>query len=282
MVNANGSTNYDNLLNAEILEANQISVADLDARIEQTLLKERVERGPARALANGGFEDYLRGLRRDGNLEPYYVPRDTKGLEYSRHLLFNDVVRYLRAAGYAGGYLFIDDIENLTDQMARRHRLQFAKEFGQCTVRPGYANTEHNFFSCVLSTHQSSATSLAQAWNEAGLSAIARLDPGADTAVELPLPTADQARAIIVAHIDHYRINPNERGSIAPFTEDGMNELVGRTSHPRYLLVNAARVVDHASGTGIAAIDANAVKAAVDASAPMPALGFTDGLDDAL
>ena len=282
VVNTNGSANYGNLLNAAILEANQISVADLSARIEQTLLKERVERGPARALANGGFEDYLRGLRRDGNLEPYYVPRDTKGLEYSRHLLFNDIVRYLRAAGYAGGYLFVDDIENLTDQMARRYRLEFAKEFGLCTVRPGYANTEHNFFSCVLSTHQSSAIPLAQAWNEAGLSAIARLDPGADTAVELPLPTADQARAIIVAHIDHYRINQSERGSIAPFTEGGMNELVGITRHPRNLLANAARVVRYASDTGIAAIDANAVKAAIDGAAPVSVPDFTDGIDDAL
>lgn len=282
VVNINGNANYGNLLDAAILEANQISIADLSARIEQTLLKERVERGPAKALANGGFKDHLRGLRRDGNLEPYYVPRDTKGLEYSRHLLFNDVVRYLRTAGYAGGYLFIDDIENLTDQMARRHRLEFAKEFGLCTVRPGYANTEHNFFSCVLSTHQSSAIPLAQAWSEAGLSAIARLDPNAPTSVELPLPTADQARAIIVAHLDHYRINQDENGTIAPFTEGGMNELVGRTGHPRNLLANAARVVIRAADNGIAVIDANAVKTAIDDSAPMPVPYFTDGIDDAL
>jgi hypothetical protein len=36
-----------------------------------------------------------------------------------------------------------DDIENLVDQMARRERIEFAKEFGLCTVRPGYANTEY-------------------------------------------------------------------------------------------------------------------------------------------
>jgi hypothetical protein len=93
-------------------------------------------------------------MRRDGALEPLYVPRDTKILDYSRTLLFNDIVRYLRAAGYGGGYLFIDDIENLVDQMARRERIEFAKEFGLCTVRPGYANTEYRFFSNVLTTHQ--------------------------------------------------------------------------------------------------------------------------------
>ena len=92
-------------------------------------------------------------------------------------MLFNDIVNYLRAAGYAGGYLFIDDIENLVDQMTRKERIEFAKEFGLCTVRPGYANTAHKFFSCVLTTHQQASVGLSLAWGKAGLSAIARLDP---------------------------------------------------------------------------------------------------------
>jgi len=57
----------------------------------------------ARALGQGAFEDHLRSMRKDRALEPLYVPRDTKILDYSRTLLFNDIVRYLRAAGYAGG-----------------------------------------------------------------------------------------------------------------------------------------------------------------------------------
>ena len=57
------------------------------------------------------------------------------------------MVNYLRAADFVGGYLFIDDIENLVDQMARKARIEFAKEFALCTVRPGYSNTEHSFFS---------------------------------------------------------------------------------------------------------------------------------------
>ena len=99
----------------------------------------------ARALAKGNFEELLRNHRRDGNLRPYYIPRDTKGLDYACDLFFNDLVLYLRAAGFAGGYLFIDDIENLADKMARRHQLEFAKELGICTVRPGYANSTYGF-----------------------------------------------------------------------------------------------------------------------------------------
>lgn len=94
--------------------------------------------------------------------KPLYIPRDTKLLDYSRQLLFNDVVNYFRTAGFGGGYLFIDDIENLVDQMSRSERIEFAKEFGLCTVRPGYANTAYNFFSCVLTTHQQASVSLSR------------------------------------------------------------------------------------------------------------------------
>lgn len=184
VVSTDEGDDWGNLLNHEILEANGISSSALDDAIEENLRKEGVELAPSKALARGGFEDFLRGLRRDNSLVPYYVPRDTQGLTRARDLFFNDIVRYLRTAGFAGGYLFVDDIENLTDQMARRYRTEFAKEFGLCTVRPGYANTEHSFFSCVLTTHQQSSIALAQAWTEAGLSSMARLDPGAPTSAE--------------------------------------------------------------------------------------------------
>lgn len=282
IVRSGDSTDYARLLDDAILSSHGVSPAHVDGVVKELLIQEGVERGPADALSRGQFEDYLRGLRKDGNLEPYYVPYNTRGLDYSRSLLFNDIVNYLRVSGFAGGYLFVDDIENLVDQMTRRQRLEFAKEFGICTVRPSYANTEHNFFSCVLTTHQSSSLPLAQAWNEAGLSAMARLDPAAQTSVELPLPTEDQAREIIVAHLDHYRVNSDENGSIRPFTNRGLNTLIGTSSHPRVLLSNAAHVVLHAAESGATSIGVDMVREATKSAPPPTDVDFTEGLDDAL
>ena len=281
VVSTDEGDDWSNLLNHEVLERNGIVSGDLDNEIEQVLHKEGVELAPARALARGGFEDYLRDMRRDHQLDPYYVPRDTKGLDYSRDLLFNDIVRFLRAAGFAGGYLFVDDIENLTDQMARRYRTEFAKEFGLCMMRPGYANTEYGFFSCVLTTHQQSALALATAWNEAGLSAMARLDPGAPTSVELPEPNPDQAREIIVAHLDHFRANAAHQGSIHPFTEDGLEALVSRNRRPRDLLSSAANVVRHAAERRATAIDSVAVEEALSGDAVAVSVDYTAGLEGA-
>jgi hypothetical protein len=285
LTSSDGSSDFENLLRDSVLESKGINPSQIDDAVADKLILSGVEPRSAVPLAQGKFEDYLRSFRRDGSLEPFYVPRDTQILDYSRALLFNDVVNYLRVADFAGGYLFIDDIENLVDQMTRKHRIEFAKEFALCTVRPGYANTAYNFLSCVLTTHQQASVGLAQAWGDAGLSAIARLDPSSPNSVELTFPSKDQARDIIVAHLDYYRINPSDRGGITPFTPDGLAALLEdrETVHPRMLLSRAANVVLYAVNNGIKAIDAGCVAAAAAAStAPVATPDVTEGIEGAL
>lgn len=279
-----GDEDLRNLLIDSVLHKNGISPSKLDEGIATQLIKVGVQPAAAVALSQGHFENYLRSFRKDGNLEPFYIPRDTKILDYSRSLLFNDMVYYLRAAGFEGGYLFIDDIENLVDQMTRKHRIEFAKEFGLCTVRPGYANTMHNFFSCVLTTHQQASVGLSQAWGEAGLSGIARLDPTSPHSVELPPLSKDQAREIIIAHLDYYRLDSKDKGTIKPFTQNGIDALLKNRHmlHPRILLSNAANVVIYAVQKGTQAIDEACVNAAMDTSAPLPAPDFSEGIESAL
>ena len=282
VTNSDGSQDYANLLDDERLDANGIDPLLLNQQISVRLVEDGVDVRSATALAAGNFEDYLKSFRRDYSLDPLYVPRDTKILDLSRRLLFNDVVLYLRAAGFQGGYLFIDDIENLVDQMTRKHRLEFAKEFALCTVRPGYANTAHNFFSCVLTTHQQASVGLSAAWGEAGLAGIARLDPNDPNSVELPLPSTNQARQIVIAHLDHFRIDPSKKGSTEPFTEDGMLALVKNRQHPRLLLNVAASVVRWAAQEGIQSIDAVGVNAAIDGTTAQAIPDIIEGIEGAI
>lgn len=278
-----GTAGPDNLLNDQVLQKYDVDPIALDERVTSTLISAGVEVPVARSLANGGFEGYLRAMRKDGALEPLYVPRDTRVLDYSRTLLFNDIVKYLRAAGYGGGYLFIDDIENLVDQMARRERIEFAKEFGLCTVRPGYANTEYRFFSSVLTTHQQASLALAAAWGDAGLAAIGRLDPTSPNSVELPFPSKEQAEGIVIAHLDYFRINEKESGTIKPFTRDGIDALLaGPTVHPRATLSAAAKAVQYAVEKNSSVVDGACVKAAGESQTQAPAPDFSEGIEGAI
>ena len=280
----NGSDDFANLLDDSIVAAKGINVSKLNEKVAHALESAGVRADAASALAQGTFEAYLRSFRKDNSLEPFYVPRDTRILDYSCTLLFNDVVIYLRTAGYAGGYLFIDDIENLVDQMARKARIQFAKEFALCTIRPGYANTEHSFFSCVLTTHQQASVGLSAAWGEAGLSAVARLDPTSPNSVELPLPSKDQAREIIIAHLDYYRIDATQKGSVKPFTEDGIEALLKSKQmlHPRIMLSSAASVVFQAAQDKKTEIDAATVESALAVPAVIETDDVSEGIEGAL
>ena len=280
IVNFGGAARLENLLDDAVLEATGVNPNDIDSKVEHLLLSVGITGAAAPALARGSFENFLKSLRRDGELRPYYIPRNTKGLDYARNLFFNDVVRYLRAAGFAGGYLFVDDIENLSDQMARRHQLEFAKELGICMVRPGYANSDYGFFSCVLTTHDQVIRRLAGAWDEAGLSSFARLDPDAPTSVELPLPSPEQAAAIIVAHLDRFRLNHDEDGSIKPFTDDGLSALIQKGPLPRELLSNAALTFMLAAEQGASSVDAQLVAEATESQFAQPTTDYSAGLAD--
>ncbi|HEV3440164.1 MAG TPA: hypothetical protein VG122_22540 [Gemmata sp.] len=279
-----GEAGAENLLKDEILEKHGVNPDKLDEEVANTLIAGGVQAAVAGELSRGTFETYLRSMRKDQQLDPLYVPRDTKILDYSRTLLFDDIVNYLRAAGYGGGYLFIDDIENLVDKMARKERIEFAKEFGLCTVRPGYANTAYRFFSCVLTTHQQASVNLSTAWGEAGLAAVGRLDPNSPNSVELPFPSKSQARDIIIAHLDYYRLDSKENGSIKPFTEDGMDALLGAPTsiHPRKTLARAANIIQYAVDKKLTVLDAECVKAAAtDPTVSAAEPDFTEGIDGA-
>ena len=148
-----GEAGAENLLKDELFTKHGVAPAKLDEEVANTLVSGGVQAAVARELAKGTFENYLRSMRKDQQLDPLYVPRDTKILDYSRTLLFDDIVNYLRAAGYGGGYLFIDDIENLVDKMARKERIEFAKP-----VRPLHGPAwlrEHGLPVLLLRPHDS-------------------------------------------------------------------------------------------------------------------------------
>ena len=184
---------------------------------------------------------------------------ETKGLTHAKDILFNDLVRFLKEAGFAGAYLFIDDIENLTDQMANKETIEFAKELAQCLARPGRASADTRFFSGVLTTHQKcgneARTGLGRSWSPA----VARLDPTADTSVKVPLPSEDGALEMLAEYIKEHRL-PGKDGLqwLHPFTEAAARKLVSGVKpalHPRTFLQKAHFAVRQAADDGLKSIE---------------------------
>jgi hypothetical protein len=254
-----GRDPVDLLFDHEILESIGLVVEDVLSAVVEHLTDADIKAGVAEAFASADLTGYLRSLRRDGEVRPYYIQRDTKGLTHAKDLLFNDLVLFLREAGFAGAFLFIDDIENLTDQMANKETIEFAKELALCLMRPGRAAGETRFFSGVITTHQQAATKLARGWGEAGLQGVARLDPTADTSVKVPLPTEDGALEILAEYIAKHRL-PGKDGldRLHPFTDAAARKLVSGVRpalHPRSFLQKAHFAVRQAADDGLSSID---------------------------
>jgi hypothetical protein len=150
----------DVLFDDAVLATTGLVVDDVVSAVVEHLTDADVKTAVAEAFAAADLIGHLRSFRKDGEVRPYYIQRETKGLTQAKEILFNDVVRFMKEAGFAGAYLFIDDIENLTDQMANKETIEFAKELALCLVRPGRASGDTRFFSGVVTTHQQAATKL--------------------------------------------------------------------------------------------------------------------------
>jgi hypothetical protein len=247
------------LFDDAVLEATGLVVKDVVSAIVERLTDADIKARVAEALAAADLSGHLRSFRRDGEVRPYYVQRDTKGLTQAKDVLFNDLVLFLREAGFAGAYLFIDDIENLTDQMANKETIEFAKELALCLVRPGRASGDTRFYSGVLTTHQQAATKLARGWGEAGLQGVARLDPTADTSVKVPLPSEDGALEMLAEYITKHRLpGKGDLDRLHPFTEAAARKLVSGVRpalHPRSFLQKAHFAVRQAADDGVKLIE---------------------------
>lgn len=254
-----GQDSVDVLFEDKVLEATGLVVEDVVSAVVGHLTDAQVKTAVAEALAAADLTGHLRSFRKDREVRPYYVQRETKGLTQARDILFNDLVRFLKEAGFAGAYLFIDDIENLTDQMANRETIEFAKELGQCLARPNWASADMRFFSLVLTTHIQAARKLARGWGEAGLQGLARMDPSADTSVKVPLPSEDGALEMVAEYIKQHRLPGKEDLQwLHPFTEAAARKLVSGVKpalHPRTFLQKAHFAVRQAADDALKSIE---------------------------
>jgi hypothetical protein len=204
-------------------------------------------------------------------------PRDKEGAEDPTHnLLPIEII--------AGPALQIDirvQFTQLDDW--QQHIEAVCKAIRHIVTRPLSRDSQDDGTRHVLTTHQQASVSLSQAWGEAGLAAIGRLDPSSPNSVELPFPSKEQAEGIIVAHLDDFRINEKEKGSIKPFTKDGIDALLaGQTVHPRATLSNAAKIVRYAADKKHPVIDAECAKAAGELKTQTATPDFTEGIEGAV
>ncbi|MEM3697859.1 MAG: hypothetical protein QXQ94_10270 [Candidatus Bathyarchaeia archaeon] len=216
------------------------------------LVKAGVQEDFAEAIANNNVKDFLESLSRY-SLEEMSTAWDQKFLVKLPDLFLNQTVRALKAAGFKGGILLIDDIENLTDRSTRAEIENFIKDFGIAFFRAGNEASNSSFYTLILTTHQQSAQKISQAWTVAGLSASFPLVPGGYASVLTRKPDMEQCADIVFQHLKYFRSPSFEPPSkFYPFTDDAVEKVITECNfHPRRFLSRFSRVIIEAVNKGV-------------------------------
>ena len=207
----------------------------------------------ANAIATNQVKEYLESLSRY-SLEEWSTAWDTKFLTKLPDLFLNQSVKALETAGFKGGIVLIDDVENLTDKSTPREIESFVKDFGNAFFRAGYE--ARNFFTLVLTTHDQSAQKISQAWTVAGLSTAFPLSERAQASILVPRPDMPQCIDIVTQYLEHYRKKDYKAPSnVHPFQRPAVEAVIEESAyHPRRFLGRFNRLIVEALSKGITEI----------------------------
>jgi len=217
------------------------------------LVKNGVDEKFAQAVAKNSVREYLEKEVLGHSLDTRLPAKDWRTDPTLKDIFLNQTTRCLKAAGFIGGILIVDDIENLTDKSTPRQIETFIKDFGISFFRAGNETSNSNFYTLILTTHQQSAQKISQAWTVAGLSAAYPLVPGGHASLLIKKPELEHAIDMVVQYIKSYRdpsfSPPNE---YYPFTRDALETVIRECDlHPRRFLSRFNRIMVEAVSKGV-------------------------------
>lgn len=226
------------------------------------LIRQGVDVNFAQAAANNSVRDYLEKDILRHPLDIRLTARDWRYDPILKDIFLNQTTRCLKSAGFVGGILFVDDIENLTDRSTPRQVETFIKDFGLAFFRTGNEASNTNFYTVILTTHQQSAQRISQAWTVAGLSASFPLAAGGRASLLTRKPDMPECLDIIQQYLKYYRdpsFTPPEE--FYPFKREATETIIKECDfHPRRFLSSFNRILIEALSNNVKEITSDFVR----------------------
>lgn len=216
----------------------------------------------AHAIASGNVKSYFKSISRY-TLGEMLTQWDTKFIGMLPELFMEETVSALKAAGFAGGILVIDDMENLTDVATRAEIETFVKDFGIAFFRSRHKASTSNFFTTLFVAHEQSANDISQAWTLEGLASAYPLTPGGEASILTRKPDMEQCLDIFLEHLKYCRDSKcTDSDPFFPFDKEAVEWVINDTEyHPRKFLSRFNRIIVNALGEDAKKITLEMVKA---------------------
>ncbi len=182
--------------------------------------------------------------------------------------VFGDLVRLFMAADFTRGLLLVDEVEKIVYHQNVQERRAFVEAL-RYYMLDGSQNAKSHFYGMLLTIHPGIQELLLPHWNSAGLDRLAPLNqPDAQVAtLYFPPLNEDMALPLVAVYLDHFRLDPSDKGRITPFSKDAVIEALIRSGGvPGRTLSLLHRVVEKAVELGLSKIDKGLVDAVYQAS----------------
>ena len=244
---------------------------------KDNLIKAGVDEDFADAVANNNMKNYLESLSRY-KIGEMSTAWDQRFLVKLPDLFLNQTTICLIAAGFKGGILLIDDIENLTDKSTRSEIENFIKDFGIAFFRAGNEVSNNNFYTTILTTHEQSARKISEAWTVAGLSTSFPLVSRGQVSLLTRKPDVEHCRDMVVQYLKRYRIHSfTPSTEFYPFKEDAIDTVIQECNyHPRRFLSLFNRILVEALSKDVKEITSEFVKIVPEVEEDEESTGIED------
>jgi hypothetical protein len=160
------------------------------------------------------------------------------------NFVFNDLVLFLKASGFNGSYLIIDDFERIPDFQSEKLKQEFALEIRTNFFDGILENAKIGFFNLILVLHAGVPRLIEKAWAVSGMNRRSPLlNEDGDFSkhiIYFNKLNVNHAKSLLEIYLEQYRINPEANKSIKPFT-DGAVLLISEKSE-----YNASSILEKA------------------------------------
>ncbi len=211
------------LLNNEAwFEKNQLSLSQIDNEI---LKNNYLQTLPQNFPIFNNRNTFLTKILKQEDFELYYL-NELKKPKDKIDFIFDDLIKIFLASDFNGAYFFVDDFERIPDFQSARQKRDFAVELRTCIFDGIYTNAKVGFINLFLVLHAGVPRLILDAWTSSGLENRAPISQlSFSNAITFEKLNKDHVSLLMKKYLSAYRIKPEEKETLLPFTDDVVNKM---------------------------------------------------------
>lgn len=174
-------------------------------------------------------------------------------------LVFNELPRLFLAAGFNGGFIFVDDFERIPDFQSARQKRDFAIELRTALFDGPYVSSAYGFYTALLVLHAGVPRLINDAWQASGINSRSPMnETGSPHVILFGKLEPNKVESLLIRYLDEFRLSIESKGELWPFTPAAVKLMAESCDY------NAGRILQTANSMLDYAIDANASTISVE------------------